>query len=490
VRLAARVEELEAQLAPPAVDFFDVASHCFPKQLPFVASRAKLRTACCGRRSGKSEACAAVLVDVALQKPGGVGLYLTTTRVNAKRILWRPLKRLLREKGLAATPNEAELSVSFANGSVIHLAGVQHRDEVEKYRGMPLAVVVMDEAQLLSVHLETLLDEVLSPALMDYDGALVLAGTPAPTPTGYFWECLEGKYASAWERHSWTPFDNPHILAKSGKTAQQHLDAELARRNVTADDAKIQREWYARWAFDPSSLVFRYDAGVNHYDALPAAGGEWECVLAVDLGFDDADAIAVLAWNTTLPSLWLTHESVLPKQTVTQLGERLQLLVTQHNPMRVVVDTGGLGRKIAEELTARWGLNVVAAEKERKLEHIELLNDALRSGRLKAKRDSRFAQDAMLVEWDKSNPEKWKLSERFHSDICDAVLYGYRLAKQWLSQPEAPPAARVGTPEWMQAMAAQQQAQEAAAWAQRRQQHAQHLAEAREAAREEDSFLW
>ncbi len=291
---------------------------------------------------------------------------------------------------------------------------------------------------------------------MDFDGSIVMAGTPGPVPVGYFFDCINN---SEWQHFAWTVFDNPYILLKSGKTPQQHLDEELKRRGVTADDPVIQREWFGKWVYDPNSLVFRYESERNHYDDLPEVRGDWECVVAGDLGWDDADALAVLRWNTTRPDLWLVHEDVMPKQTITQFGNKLRALVDQWKPLGVVLDFGGLGKKIAEELTQRWSLNVQAAEKERKLEHIELLNDAMRSGVFHAKKDSRFAQDCMLVEWDKSNPEKPKISERFHSDICDAVLYGYRRAKQWLSVPEAVAAPAPGTAEWHTARALAHQAE-------------------------------
>lgn len=430
---------------------FDVAAHTFDAQRPFATSRAKYRTASCSRRAGKSEGEAAILIDVGQDKSGAVGLYITRTRVNAKRIIWGVLKRVNRERHLGGRAREADLCMEFPNGYCIYLVGANNRDEIEKFRGMPLAIVVLDEAQILA-NLGELVDEVLAPALMDHDGSIVLGGTPGPVPVGYFYDCTKN---AEWEHHVWTVFDNPWIEKKSGKTPQQHLDAELKRRGVTVDDPSIQREWFGRWVYDPNALVFRYDAERNHYDVLPEARGDWECVVAGDIGWDDADALAVLRWNTTLPGLWLTYEDVLPKQTITQLGDKLRALVDQHQPLGVVLDFGGLGKKIAEELTARWGLNVQAAEKERKLEHIELLNDAMRTGHFYAKKDSRFAQDAMLVEWDKKNPEKPKISDRFHSDICDAVLYGYRRAKQWLSEPlpEEPPP--INSLEWHAAQAAQ-----------------------------------
>lgn len=426
---------------------FSLARHSadFPKQLEFTTSQAKFRSASCSRRSGKTEGIGGLLYGSVEGRPESVAIYLTKTRINAKRIIWNILKRLDRAQGLGCTFLESELCVMLPRGGRIYLGGINNKEEIEKFRGMPLVLVVIDEAQSIVGYLKELVDEVLAAALMDYDGKVVLVGTPGPVPVGYFYDCIQNP---EWAHFGWTVFDNPWIERKSKKTPQEHLDAELKRRGVTVDDPVIQREWFGRWVYDPNSLVFRYESGRNHYDALPTLGGDWECVVSGDIGWDDADALGVLAWNTTRPDLWLVEECVLPKQTITQLGDRLREMVDKHKPLGVVLDFGGLGKKIAKELTQRWSLNVEAAEKERKLEHIELLNDAMRTGVFHAKKDSQFAQDAMLVEWDRSTPEKPKISDRFHSDACDMVLYGYRKARHWLAQPEVATPPLYGTIEW------------------------------------------
>ena len=43
------------------------------------------------------------------------------------------------------------------------------------------------------------------------------------------------------------------------------------------------------------------------------------------------------------------------------------------------MDTGGLGKKIAEELRIRRDLPIEPAQKTEKMAHIEILNDALRT---------------------------------------------------------------------------------------------------------------
>jgi hypothetical protein len=62
----------------------------------------------------------------------------------------------------------------------------------------------------------------------------------------------------------------------------------------------------------------------------------------------------------------------------------------------------------------------------------------------------------MLVEWDKSNPEKPKISERFHSDVLDAALYAYMRCLEWLYEPPKPKYPDAYSPAWYAAEAKRQ----------------------------------
>lgn len=443
---AAKQREALALLrALPVAPKFDLDAILFPKQRAFVRDSSKWRTAVCSRRAGKTIGAAAALIDSALSHPGSANLYITRSRKNAKRIFWTPLKKLIRDNKLDAEPNESDLCIKFGNGSRIYLAGANDRDAIEDQRGDGMAMVVIDECQSLPAYLENLVDEVLVPALMDYDGSLILIGTPGPVPVGYFFDATQSE---AWSHHHWTVHDNPHILAKSGKTPAQHLQAELVRRGLSEADPVIQREWWGKWIHDPNSLVFRFDGNRNTYTELPSATG-WEYVIGIDLGYEDADAISVLGWHPKSPNVWQVEEHVLNKQTVTQLGETLRPLLSRYQPVSTVIDSGGLGKKIAEELSARLGIHLKAAEKTRKIEYIELVNDALRTGRLQVRPESRFASDALLIEWDRnrSTPDRRVISDRYHSDIADALLYAFRESLHWLHEPpEEKP--QPGTDEW------------------------------------------
>lgn len=463
---APEVEELFSLLSPSErvemefllhelPDRWDLSRILFDKQHAFVADPSENKTAVCSRRAGKSVGCAAELLDSNKQRPKAPSLYFTLTRGSGKRIIWSTLLHLNRRYGLGYEPNESELVLKKGGEGRIYLTGADTKGEIEKWRGVPWGKAVGDEAQALPAFLKEAVEEVLEPAFMDYNGTLSLIGTPAPVPVGYFYECCNNP---GWSHHSWTFFDNPWIEKNSGRPHQAHLERALRTRGVTVEDPSIQREFFGRWVYDPNALVFRFDKDKNVFHELPDRDARgrgfvkpWEFVLGVDLGYEDADAIAVIAFNDASPNAYLVEEFVETKQTITQLTEKLQELVRKYSPLSIVVDTGGLGKKIAQEVAARTSLPLKAAEKARKFEYIELLNDAMRSGRFFVRPGSRFSQDSLLVEWDreKSRADRLVISDRFHSDIGDAVLYAFRESLHWLHEPPPPPPPAPGTPEWL-----------------------------------------
>lgn len=405
---------------------FDLRKFCHPKQYDFIMDPAPYATAVTSRRAGKTVACAADLLNTAITYPGSTGLYITLSRANAKIILWPIIKGINEKYKLGFEVNESDLSLK-RNNSNIYLSGVKDSSEIEKYRGMALKKVYLDEMQAMRSYVKELVDDVLDPACIDHNGQIRAIGTPGPVPVGYFHDVATGPN---WKHHFFTIWDNPFI-----SNAEERLEMVLKRRGLTREDPSIQREWFGKWSLDLSALVFRYDETINHYDELPT-GIVWEHIIVADFGFDDADAIAVLAFNIKHPTAYLVEEIITTKQGITPLANQLIKLSSKYKPMKILGDFGALGKKIAEELQQRFQIPIEAAEKSRKLEYIELTNDSLRTGKLKAKKTSRFAQDSLLLEWDKDNPEKPKISDHYHSDICDAVLYGHRELLHWLWKPE------------------------------------------------------
>lgn len=436
----------------PLYEPFKLDKFLFDKQLKFVEDPRPFKVAVCSRRSGKTIACAAHLIATALETAESVCLYITLSRNNAKKIIWREILKINQTYNLGGVEDNTELSLTLPNKSIIYLSGAKDSSEIEKFRGLAIKLAYIDECQSFREYIRDLIDDVISPALMDYAGTLCLIGTPGPVPAGFFAEVsgqVQEKLAmsDSWSHHKWTFFDNPFIPIKSGKTHQEILDRELRRRGVGIEDPSIQREWFGKWVLDSDSLWIHYDKNINDFTTMP--DHKYTYIMGVDLGYNDADAIAVLAWSESDPVTYLVEELITTKQGIQELAQQIQMLAKKYDIAKMVIDEGGLGKKAAEEIRRRHHLPLVAADKARKQENVAFLNDALRSGRFKAKVGSRFGSDSQLVEIDrdKSTPDRIKVSDKYHSDIIDSVLYAFRESPAFTYQPPAI-VHKPGTREW------------------------------------------
>lgn len=427
-------KELEKRLsgeAAPARPFV-LEEFCFDKQLAFVKDPARFKTAVCSRRSGKTVACAADLLHTAQSLPGDV-LYLTLNRRSAKRIIWRELVNLNKAYAIGAKEDNTDLTLTLPRGNMIHVSGAKDEAELEKYRGMALRKVYIDEAQSFRPYIKELIEDIIEPALTDYYGSLVLIGTPGPIPAGYFYDVTR---ANGWSHHHWTMQENPHIRLKSGKEPLEIIHELAERRGMTLNSPSILREYFGQWVRDADSLVYQFNPAKNiHTGPLPS---DLRYVFGIDIGYRDADAIAVLGYSAEQRAVFLVHEYVKSKTDITTLVEEIKRLQSLYDPVKMVMDAGALGKKIQEEIRLRHALHLEAAEKVRKAEFITLLNDDLRTSKFKAFTGSRFEEDSYLLQWDLESEGALKVSKNYHSDIADAILYAWRECRHFYERDAAP----------------------------------------------------
>lgn len=427
---------------------FNITQYLFDKQLAFVEDPAPFKIAVCSRRSGKTVSCAAHLVHTAINNPDTISVYITMTGTSGKRIIWKEFKSLVNRFNLPVKINDLDLSLTFPNRATIYVIGAKDETEIEKIRGIGIKLCYIDECQSFKEYIEYLIDDIIGPALMDNMGSLCLIGTPSAVPVGYFHKCWT--QSEGWAKHSWTFWDNfkwPAVL--QGHNHKEIFEREMKRSGRVLTDPSVRREFFGEWATDIDSLLIRYNKDKNDFNSLPAHK-KFTYIMGIDVGHDDADAIAILAYSDDDPTTYLVEERIAPKQDITDLMNQIKELDKMYKVSKMVMDTGGLGKKIAEELIRRHQLPIEYADKTRKMENIALLNDALRIGMLRAKKDSRFAQDSFLVEIDKNKtkPDRIVVSSRFHSDIIDAVLYAFKLSPAYAWEPPQLKAPKWGTKEW------------------------------------------
>lgn len=422
----------------------------FPHQNAFINDDARYLSAQCSRRAGKTNGLAYRFFKTMEKYPKSQCVYLGLTRDSAKGAMWPVLNEVNDRYNLGCTFIESKLTMKHPNGSVLHIIGADMSNFIKRLKGRKFPGVAIDEAQDFGAHLESLIDDVLNPSISDYvDGWIAVTGTPGPVPQGYFFD-VTCNHKYGFSHHAWTLYENPNM------PNPQAFVADLQKRKSWPDDhPTLMREWLNKWVLDMDALWVRYSEHINNFKELPKIH-KWNYVMGVDIGFKDADAIAILAWSETSPETYLVHEQITRKQGISDLVAQIDALQKKYDVYKIVMDEGGLGKKIGEEIRRRFGCPLEPADKANKQDNVALLNDDLRLGKFRAKGDSRFAQDSYMVviDWEKSTPNRIILKKGFHSDIIDAVLYAFRESYSYSHKPEASKPA-YGTAEWAAAQSSE-----------------------------------
>lgn len=413
----------------------------FPEQYAFIRDPNRSIDGQCSRRAGKTSGLAMRFFKTMEMHPKTQCVYLALTLDSAKEIMWPVLMELNEKHQLGCVFHESKLTMTHPNGATLKLYGADMKNFIKRLKGRKYPGVAIDEAQDFGDHLQTLVEDVLEPATFDYKGWLAVTGTPGPVPQGYFFE-ITHNHKYGFSHHEWTMNQNPFI-----PDAEVQIQEICTKRLWLPDNPTLLREYRNKWVLDVHSLWIRYDEKLSDFTTLPDTKN-WVYVLGIDIGFKDADACAVIAWHPKSRVVYLVEENVKPKQGLTELVEQIKALQDKYPISKMVIDEGGLGKKLAEEMRRRHHIPVQPADKTRKQENVEFLNDALRLGEFKARKDSRFAKDSYLVQidWEKSTPSKIVIKKKPHSDIIDAVLYSFKEspAFAYRKEPDKPLA---GTPE-------------------------------------------
>lgn len=415
-------------------------ARCFPKQRAFIEDPSKRKMLLCPSRAGKSFSIAVYLLLLLLTVPRANLLYVTYIRTAAQEILWDLLKRLNEEHQLNLHFGEAQLTVTNRRGSWLRLAGCESWGDVDKFRGVPRHLVVLDETATWNpAMVNDLVHKVIEPRLGDYGGTLVLAGTPGEILNGLFYSATgpkafdveatdEGEYRAmsrpflerdeekwkavgfAWSFHSWRKFEN---TSDEGKRAWAEA-LELKKRNGWKDDNPIWLREHdpGKWIGDDSKLVTNYDSARDSWEpgarspenpfGLPE-GHAWRFVLCADMGFHDPFALQVGAFSDTHPTLFQVYEREERGLTVSGVAaefEKVYALIDREDIEAQAADLQGLGGMVVETLAAEHEIYLDKLEQKDKRDHVELLKAGFHDERIKVMRRSQLESECGSLAWD------------------------------------------------------------------------------------------
>ena len=423
-------------------------SRLHPKQLEFVNSPAKRKIAVCGRRAGKTTALL-YMVMRAIRSHENVTLpYICLSREQGRKLFWRPLKELNQEFGLGLEFNEQRLAARAPNGTEIIIIGAGDSDEVEKLRGDRFPLVLVDESGSFKPHIELMVEDIIEPALLDFDGELVMTGTPGMVPAGFFFEAALG-IRKGWERFHWTVLDNPYVPAWRGKPDWAKLAAKHLEQQATkfgASSAKFRREWLGEYVADEDGQYYKFGAERNVYTP-PLPGHDWNYVLGIDFGYEDPTAIVVIAVSPYSENTYVVETFSKAKMVDLEVVAKLKEFEARYHPIKRVADFAA--KQFVVTLNTRYSLGLVAANKGERLGQIDLLNSDFLTGRLLVNTAEKSFQDELLTTaWNHEHTGPAATRHLgHHADRLDALRYAWVAARPWsgkLVGEEAP--IRVGSP--------------------------------------------
>lgn len=451
---------------------YQLYKDAFDQQQQVLMSKMPAIFCMCGRRAGKTEMIQRKIADQLVIKENCQVVYIAKTMKIGVDQVWSGVHQRLSELGVNIVEDQRnEAHIKLDTGSEFWIWGNNSKEEREKLRGFNWSLAIVDEAQSQK-ELEYLMTSILEPPLEQNKGQIVICGT-GPRIRGTEWEriWIDAVHYPAL-RLNWNISENPFV-----EDAKQILQGVLKKHGWTESTPRFIQEWLGKVCYDDDALVYRL-AAENLFDdnafRLWAIGrdakgqpvmvdgkavisGDVHFLGGVDVGFNDADSVVVLAYADYRPEIFLVYEKKVRRTGIKGLEdnihEAIQYIKTnpifdgipEHNrtSWMFYMDTGGGGKKISFDFTVSSNLPVQPAYKFDKALGIEQLQEEVNARNLKIRGslqdnvvvgDSPFIDEAMRTVFardESDNLTRTVDDDTYHPDELDAVLYAYRAASMF-----------------------------------------------------------
>jgi hypothetical protein len=407
-----------------------IVDDSFPEQASFIKDPSQFLNATCTRRAGKSTGFSFKFYNASRKYSNVMLPYISLTRDSAKNIMWPIFQEVAYKQKIEAEFVESKLEIRTGRNSTIKLFGADMPNFINRLRGIKTPFAGVDEGQSFRAHLQELVDDILTPAISDFpDGQLGLTGTPGPVPKGYYYEVSKGMHG--FKSHFWTVYKNPYF-----PRAQDFAESLLKKKGWTRDNPTFRREWLGEWVADSEALVYRFTDAQNLADELPLAQDELLYVLGVDLGYyPDPSAFVLCCYSPFDRYLYVIDTHIEHKMDVSAVAERIQYYLKLFPFCKVVADLGAQGKMIGAEITRRFNIPVMAADKHGKSGFIEIMNSDMRAGLIKVLRSCAppLVDEWMNLIWD-SESDRREEDSRYPNHLSDAALYAWRFCYNYAHQ--------------------------------------------------------
>lgn len=311
-------------------------------QRDWILCDAKVKTAACGRRWGKSVATGVDICLYALENAGHIQIVTAPTYDQTQIIMQEVVTRLLAVPGMSRSMNvrySPYVEITFHDGVHIwnptQIIARTCGTTGKGLRGKKAHRVVCDEAAFIK---DEVVDRVITPLLADYDGQLVLISTP--DGRNHFYRAFE---------KGQDPNEAHYKSFRFASSTNPYLPRGYLRREREARPERAFKVEYEALFLSGEGTVFR---GVT--EAMSAGWQEraipgHQYLMAADWGRTND--------YTVLMVLDLTTREVCHIDRFSQIGYEIQktrfrALVEKFAPVSIIAEYNSMGGPLAEQFQA------------------------------------------------------------------------------------------------------------------------------------------
>lgn len=380
------------------------------------------------RRGAKSSTEVMDHIEVCDQYPKSKTVYMGLTLDSVTEICWDIFKDFNERYKLGLKFNNTKKIVFYPNGSRTRLFGLDaSARQMAKILGQKLRKASIDEAGSITIDLEEFCFQKVRPALIDLApySWLTLLGTCENIPNTYFERVTKGQCDKFdWKIYRWTSYDNPFVA----KQWAAEIEDITKRTPLALETSAFKTHYLNIWCSDDDLLIIPASR-MKMIEALPKLGGrkdnEWLFMLGVDLGYNDATAYTLLAfnWNYKAAIICMTFKST--EQDLTDVANVINQMKADYGLSFIVVD--GANKQGVEEIKKRHNLHEIEiAEKLGKATYLRLLKDEIIQEKVEFINGS---CEPLKKEWQSLQwKDQMKVLEdpRCQNHLSDSTLYIWR----------------------------------------------------------------
>lgn len=298
----------------------------------------RFKVVAAGRRTGKTQLAAYLLLVKGLQADRGKVFYVAPTQAQAREVIWHTLLDLGKEVISSAHINNLE--IKLVNGISIILKG---SDRPETMRGVSLNYVVIDEYGDMKPEVYEL---ILRPALSDLKGGALFIGSPMGR--NHFYDLHKQASLGVLEDYSafhFTSFDNPFLDPEEIKSAKRTMSSFGFRQeymaSFEAQGSEVFKEEWIQYADKSDEML-----GGDYYIAVDLAGFH-EMGKKKSSRLDNS-AISIVKVNE---NGWIVEDIITGRWTLNETADKIFKAVEQYQPISVGIERGISKQAVTSPLT-------------------------------------------------------------------------------------------------------------------------------------------